>query len=106
MVYLNKWATTIPEKGKKIIFIIPVGHHSYICILNTCKNEPLEKKSGLNRFETMTSPKSHTLGNILIVWYRLKRFLITAIEPEKIISTLVIVYVAEVASGSFCHISS
>ena len=43
MVYLNKWATTIPEEGKKTIFIIPVGHHSYICILNICKIEALEK---------------------------------------------------------------
>jgi len=61
MVYLNKWATTIPEEGKEIIFITPVGHHSYICILNICKNEPLEKKSGLNRiWNHDISKKSHT----------------------------------------------
>lgn len=58
----------------------------------------------------MTSPKIPTLENILITRYRLKGFLITAIEPEKnnqrSASTLLFMLLSEVASGSVCHISS
>ena len=67
MVYLYKWATTVSEGDKKIIFIIYERCHSYICNLNICKNEALEKNQAWTGFEIMTSPKPATLENILNV---------------------------------------
>jgi len=53
MVYLNKWTTTVPEVDKKIVFNTWKAH-SYVCKLNICKNEALEKirsKQDLNTWE-------------------------------------------------------
>ena len=57
MVYLYKWATTVSEGDKKIIFIIHKGHHSYECNLNIFKKEAHKQLGILNSISNSPSPQ-------------------------------------------------